>query len=137
MKIDFSSCLFIHAVYRNEQTFIAVQLELWMVYSTFNWIFFLIKFHSFLQTCSHIVRYHLFQLSILLEGFLLSASTLSCFTKLAGGGEIAQWLASLSVQVRSRHDLLVSERWKFYQGAIELFPSMCYHVYVIMHVKDP
>ena len=31
------------------------------------------------------------------------------------GGEIAQWLASLSVmpavQVRAQHDLLVSERW--------------------------
>ena len=32
-----------------------------------------------------------------------------------GGGEIAQWLASLSVklavQVRAQHDPLVSERW--------------------------
>ena len=36
-------------------------------------------------------------------------------TSPAGGGQIAQWLASLSVeravQVRARHDPLVSERW--------------------------
>ena len=36
-------------------------------------------------------------------------------TALVGGGEMAQWLGSLSVkqavQVRDRHDPLVSERW--------------------------
>ena len=43
------------------------------------------------------------------------------------GREIAQWIAFLSVkpavQVRTRHDPLVSERWN--------------SIYVIMHVKDP
>ena len=50
------------------------------------------------------------------------------YTSGVGGGEIAQWIAYLSfklaVHVRAQHDLLVSERRQFYQGAIELFPTV-------------
>ena len=67
------------------------------------------------------------------------------------GGEIAQSLLSLSIkraiQVRARHDRLDIERWNSItvlltcshqcRRLVQKRPSMCYHVYVIMHVKDP
>ena len=67
-----------------------------------------------------------------------------------GGGEIEQWLVSLSVklavQVRARHDPFVSERWNSITvllncshqcwRLVQQRPSMCYHLYVIMIVKD-
>ena len=68
---------------------------------------------------------------------------------MSGAGEIAKWLASLSVkwavQVRAQHDPLVSERWlsEFYEHVSTSLhqclqsPSICYYVYVMMHVKDP
>ena len=78
--------------------------------------------------------------------FLL-ADKLIAFTIL-GGGEIAQSLASLSTrraaQVRSRLNLLVSERWNSITVIdslppvlVKKRPSMCYYVCVIMHIKDP
>ena len=68
-----------------------------------------------------------------------------------GGGEIAQLLASLSIErvarVRSQLDPLVTERWNSIivlltrshqcRRLVPKRPSMCYYVCVIMHVKDP
>ena len=78
-------------------------------------------------------------------------NSLLYFIMYEGGGEIAQWLASLSVkpavQVRTRHDLLVADRCNATRmlstcshqcrQLVQQRPSKCYHVCVIMHVKDP
>ena len=75
----------------------------------------------------------------------------SRITRFSGGGEIAQSLASLStkqaIQVRTRLDQLVLERWNSIivlltrsHQCLRLVQKrlfMCYYVCVIMHVKDP
>ena len=64
-----------------------------------------------------------------------------------GNSTVVSVSVKLVVQVRALHDPLVSERWNSIRvlltcshqccRLVQQRQSMCYHVCVIMHVKDP
>ena len=112
---------------------------------------YLIWFKTKGNTCSSsnsVISVHQNKKSFFIIIRIVAEALMSHVTLEHGGIEIAYWLVSLSVkwavQVRAWHDPFVSDRWNTISMSstclhqcpqlVHQRPSMCYHVFVIMHV---